>query len=571
MSDVQKTVEETPAVVPATEPVVETPATEATEAPKEAEATEPETTATPAVENSEAAEPVKEEIKPATEGTLGHKAPGLVKGFRFSKRFFYFNEEAVESKQLSVFHQNEKASVANPIAAWASQTGKGLLFFTKRAEDKATPAGIFNLSEVSDVTKEGSTEFLFKVAGQKHTFQASSAAERDSWVVALESKATEAKAEKETIITSEGYKAELEKLTKPAAAVAAKKPEEKKEETPAEAATEAPKEEAKEEKKEEKAATKSRSQSRKRTSIFGTLLGKKDAEEKKEEKAEAKEETPATEEAKAAEPTTETSVEAAPVAAEPVEAIVPAVAPVEATEEVKAAEPVAETPAVETEAAKETPKEEIKEEKKKDEKKSKRASIFGNFFQKVASPSQEKSEKEATAVPATEETAVASTAPQLENPVEETAAPVEATETAAPTEAAVETPVETPAETVSTPKEKRRTSFFGNLGVKKEKKAESSDNEATDGETKETKAKSNKLGGLFRKPSKAVKLDKEEVAAAETEAKADKAEEVAPAVPAKETAEEAAVPETTQTAPAEATEEAKNVTVHASTPVQAAA
>ena len=69
----------------------------------------------------------------------------MSRGFRFSKRFFYFNEEAVESKQLSVFHQNEKASVANPIAAWASQTGKGLLFFTKRAEDKATPAGIFNL------------------------------------------------------------------------------------------------------------------------------------------------------------------------------------------------------------------------------------------------------------------------------------------------------------------------------------------------------------------------------------------------------------------------------------------
>lgn len=51
----------------------------------------------------------------------------------------------MEGKNLSVFHQNEKPAVANPIAAWASQTGKGLLFYTKRAEDKATPAGIFNL------------------------------------------------------------------------------------------------------------------------------------------------------------------------------------------------------------------------------------------------------------------------------------------------------------------------------------------------------------------------------------------------------------------------------------------
>jgi hypothetical protein len=69
----------------------------------------------------------------------------VYRGFRFAKRHFYFSEEAVESKQLSVFHQNEKPAVANPTAAWATQTGKGLLFFTKRAEDKATPAGIFNL------------------------------------------------------------------------------------------------------------------------------------------------------------------------------------------------------------------------------------------------------------------------------------------------------------------------------------------------------------------------------------------------------------------------------------------
>ena len=73
------------------------------------------------------------------------------RGFRFAKRFFYFNDEAVEAKQLSVYHQNEKHAVANPTAAWASQTGKGLLFLTKRAEDKATPAGIFNLVGVLDM------------------------------------------------------------------------------------------------------------------------------------------------------------------------------------------------------------------------------------------------------------------------------------------------------------------------------------------------------------------------------------------------------------------------------------
>ncbi|KAJ5205989.1 hypothetical protein N7491_003388 [Penicillium cf. griseofulvum] len=547
MSEVQKIVEETPTVVPAVETAVETPA-EAVEAPKE---TSEEPTATPAVESTETAEPAKEEVKPATDGVLGYKAPGLVKGFRFAKRFFYFNEEAVESKNLSIFHQNEKAAVANPTAAWATQTGKGLLFFTKRAEDKATPAGILNLADVSDVTKEGTSEFLFKIAGHKHTFQASSAAERDSWVVAIEAQATEAKAEKETITSSEGYKAELEKLTKPAVVVAAKKPEEKKvedkkEETPVVAA-EAAQEEPKEEKKEEKTASKSRSQSRKRTSIFGSLLGKKDAEEKKEE-------TPVAEESKAVESTAEPSVEAAaPAVAETTETAAPA----------EVVEATAETPAETTEAAKEEAKDE-----KKAEKKAKRTSIFGNFFQKVASPSQEKSEKEATVAPAVEETPVASTAPQLENPVEEAAVkPIEPEAVTAAAEA-VETPAaETPAETVSTPKEKRRTSFFGNLGMKKEKKADS-DNEVTDGETK---AKSNKLGGLFRKPSKAVKLDKEEVAAAETEAKADAAEE-APAVPAKETATEEAPAVVEETPKAvETAQDPKNVNVAVATPVQATA
>lgn len=69
-------------------------------------------------------------------------------------------------------------------------------------------------ADVTDVTKEGSSEFLFKVNGHKHTFQAANATERDSWVVAIDAKAAEAKAEKEAITSSEGYKAELEKLSK---------------------------------------------------------------------------------------------------------------------------------------------------------------------------------------------------------------------------------------------------------------------------------------------------------------------------------------------------------------------
>jgi hypothetical protein len=122
------------------------------------------------------------------------------------------------------------------------------------------------------------------------------------------------------------------------------------------------------------------------------------------------------------------------------------------------------------------------------------------------------------------------------------------------------TPAQSPAaETPAGNKEKRRTSFFGNFGKKKA----DSDNEGTDGEAK---SKGNKLGGLFRKPSKAVKSETKETSAETTEAKEEAAPKEAPVEesPAEESAK-----------PAEATtngEESKPANVAAtSTPVQAAA
>lgn len=115
----------------------------------------------------------------------------------------------------------------------------------------------------------------------------------------------------------------------------------------------------------------------------------------------------------------------------------------------------------------------------------------------------------------------------------------------------------------ATAKDKRR-SFFG-LGMKKEKKAETE--EGADGETKDTKKK---LGDIFRRPSKAVKLDnKDEATVTESEAKADKA----PEAPAQETAATEETPAAAEEAPkpAENTAPAENVNVPTSTPVQAAA
>ena len=63
----------------------------------------------------------------------------------FSKKFFWFGSEPVEEKHLTNYLRGEKEAGGNHNAAWASHTGKGLLFFSKKATDKATPASIINL------------------------------------------------------------------------------------------------------------------------------------------------------------------------------------------------------------------------------------------------------------------------------------------------------------------------------------------------------------------------------------------------------------------------------------------
>lgn len=107
--------------------------------------------------------------------------------------------------------------------------------------------------------------------------------------------------------------------------------------------------------------------------------------------------------------------------------------------------------------------------------------------------------------------------PKKEEKAEESAATAAATsEAPATSEAAKDTST-----TENTPgaKEKRRTSLFGNLGTmkKKEKSEATSDAEGTDGEKKTSTA--NKLGGIFRKPSKAIKSEEKKPAAANSESK----------------------------------------------------
>ncbi|ERF73484.1 hypothetical protein EPUS_04107 [Endocarpon pusillum Z07020] len=254
---------------------------------------------------------------PASEGILGYKGPGLIQSLRFSKRFFWFSDEAFKTDTLDAYLRAEKAEIAHPNAAWAHETGKGLLFFAKRAEDKAAPAGILNLAEVADVTKEGSNDFSFKLNGHKHVFQAASPAERSSWIAAIEAKAAEGKGLKEGILGSEGYQKHFEKYNKLGVGAAttgsslpglSKSKERKETSAPPRKSLETKVKETLKKDKKDRVDTssasssdaekkdkksKSRSQSRKRASIFGLLGNKKEEQEekkdvKKEEKAEEK-------------------------------------------------------------------------------------------------------------------------------------------------------------------------------------------------------------------------------------------------------------------------------------------
>lgn len=64
----------------------------------------------------------------------------------------------------------------------------------------------------TDLHKDGHLAFALKISGHKHTFEASNAAERDGWFVAVEKAIAEAKEAKETIESSEGYKEQKETI-----------------------------------------------------------------------------------------------------------------------------------------------------------------------------------------------------------------------------------------------------------------------------------------------------------------------------------------------------------------------
>jgi hypothetical protein len=213
---------------------------------------------------------------------------------KFSKRSFWLGEEPVSVDNLSTYLRGEKPETGNATAAWSSHTGKGLLYFVKHADDKKHPQGVLNLSEATDLEKATGHEFTFKIHHHKHAFKAASDAERDAWFVAIEKAMTEAKANKDTITSSEHYKETLGGLVKSHTphAGAGRKSMDASRATSRPRATSTSSSSSSDAEAAAKKAKKSRSASRngKRHSLFGGIMGKKaehdvEKEEKKEDKA----------------------------------------------------------------------------------------------------------------------------------------------------------------------------------------------------------------------------------------------------------------------------------------------
>ncbi|KAI1258468.1 hypothetical protein F5Y18DRAFT_434282 [Xylariaceae sp. FL1019] len=521
------------------QPVEETSAAETTEAPVETAAE-----ATPVAPVEEAK---KEEATPIESGTLEHKgAPAnFPKNLLYTKTHFWFGTDAVEKEKLATYLKNEKATdVAHHVVSWAAETGNGLLFFAKES-DKTTPTGVIQLAEASEPSVDGTNKFHVTAKGHKHAFKAPSTADRDNWVAQLKLKIFEAKELATTVTESETYKTTLESLKpakkeeKPVVVTATETPKEATEEAKEEDKKDELKEEKKEEKKDE---PKRRSASRKRASIFGNLLGKKEAAPAAEDK-----------------PTeTEASAEGA-TEATPIEQII------QATE--------AEAPVVEssTETAPvEEPKEEPKEETKPAP--TKRNSIFSSL-----SFGKKKAEADsAPATPAKEEST-----PAAEAPVAKTAPVIPAVETTEPLSAEVASPATVPTETTEVApaissevkkdvkNDKRKSSLPFAFG--KKEKAEKSATSDEEGE----KPKSTPFFSKFRQTVKKSKGEKSaDKPVEETTTADDKPAETTDPVqePVSEgKAEEAKIEEPTPVAPSSEETSAEKPAAATVAPVTAAA
>ncbi|KAK4888564.1 hypothetical protein LTR27_012572 [Elasticomyces elasticus] len=428
-------------------------------------------------------------IEPISEGQLAVKGPGLIKQIVPSKKEFWLSDAPVTPQHMDLYMRGEKPETSNAVVAWASQTGKGLLFFNKKGETERTrPHSVLPLYDAADLKKSHPHEITFRLHGEQHTLKATSDAERDGWFISLERAVEVGKAEKETIRASEGYKTEMEKLNKPnlshgagvaaggAAAAVRSKSHAKSTDEPRRAGSDP-----------EDGTTKHKSRSASR-GMLGKLTGKKDEVEakrevKKEEKHEEKEEKKIEKEEAKIEKEAEKHGETAPVVGS-----VPVVggstfdAPSTAERVLGAPveEPVAES-ATPVNGA--TPM--ITGDKPKA---SKRGSIFGRVqsgLGSMMSPTKEKNLKDAELKPQVppKDAGVSEVAPQIPEPVHEpiidpVVADHKPLETAEPTVLTNGKSAEAAKETLDplTPKTEKKGGFLSGLLAKRERSVSPSAN-----------------------------------------------------------------------------------------------
>ncbi|KAI6828530.1 hypothetical protein KC342_g9456, partial [Hortaea werneckii] len=147
-----------------------------TEAPKEESKEEAKEDAAAPVEEKKTEEKTEDKpVEPITEGQLAYKGPGLLKSLVPSKKEFWLSDEKVTPQKMDLYMRGEKPEVSNPVVAWASESGKGLLFFNKKGEtDRSRPQSVLPLYDASELKKASPHEITFDISGHKHTLKASS-------------------------------------------------------------------------------------------------------------------------------------------------------------------------------------------------------------------------------------------------------------------------------------------------------------------------------------------------------------------------------------------------------------
>lgn len=131
-----------------------------------------------------------------------------------TKKEFWLSDAPVTPQHMSSYMRGEKPETSNAVVAWASQTGKGLLFFNKKGDTSRTsPASVLPMYDATNLHKPSPHEISFEIHSHKHTLKAANDTEAESWFQSLEKTVELGKAQKESIRAGEGYKAEMEKLS----------------------------------------------------------------------------------------------------------------------------------------------------------------------------------------------------------------------------------------------------------------------------------------------------------------------------------------------------------------------